>query len=150
MIPRLRYLFFLAWMSLSAQAQRPTLVELFKAMPDSVLPILTQNNRLDMIDFMEAGMKAEVTNLLDGQSVMTALSADSLSIRLDSVLQIDMRTETVSDSTILIKVRRTYRTSKKEEEQVTDVYDAKWHLLPLLRREQSSLLRRDEKVFMAP
>lgn len=150
MIPRLRYLFFLAWMSLTAQAQRSTMAELFKAMPDSVLPILTQNNRLDMIDFMEAGMKAEVTNLLDGQSVMNALSADSLSIQLDSVLQIDMRTETASDSTILIKVRRTYRTSKKEEEQVTDVYDAEWHLLPLLRREQSSLLRRDEKVFMAP
>ena len=32
--------------------------DVFTAMPDSVLPTLTRNNRLDMIDFVASGMKA--------------------------------------------------------------------------------------------
>ncbi|MBR6998224.1 MAG: DUF3256 family protein, partial [Prevotella sp.] len=42
------------------------MADLFKAMPDSLMPYLTKNNRLDMIDFMEANMKAEITNQLEG------------------------------------------------------------------------------------
>ena len=76
--------------SLSSHAQEKTMSELFKAMPDSILPYLSENNRLDMIDFMEAKMKAEVTNLLDGKSEMTALTHDSLSITMNDVLTIDM------------------------------------------------------------
>jgi len=152
MISRLRCFSLTAWLILAVaiptQAQRATaMADLFKMMPDTVLPILSQNNRLDMIDFMEAGMKAEVTNLLEGQSVMTALSADSLSIRLDSALRVDMRLEHLADSTLQVVVSRTYRTSLGQEEQVTDVYNAEWHLLSELRRERSSLLRRDESLF---
>ena len=64
--------------------------EVFKQMPDSLMPYLTQNNRLDFIDFMESGMKAEVTNLTGGTSEMTALTDDSLSIRMSDALRVDM------------------------------------------------------------
>ena len=82
--------------SMGSRAQEKTMAELFKVMPDSLLPYLTTNNRLDMLDFMEANMKAEVTNLLDGKSEMTALAPDSLSIRMNSVLRIDMKVARVA------------------------------------------------------
>ena len=83
--------------ALGSHAQEKTMSELFKAMPDSLLPYLTTNNRLDMLDFMEAKMKAEVTNLLDGKSEMTALTHDSLSIRMNGVLRIDMKIVRVAE-----------------------------------------------------
>jgi hypothetical protein len=59
-------------------------------MPDSLMPYLTANNRLDFIDFLDSNMKAEVTNMTGGVSEMTALTDDSLSIRMSDALRVDM------------------------------------------------------------
>jgi len=67
-----------------------TLKDAFKQMPDSLMPYLTTNDRLDFIDFLDSGMKAEVTNQMGGTSEMTALTADSLSIRMSESLRVDM------------------------------------------------------------
>ena len=70
--------------------QTPSIKDVFKQMPDSLMPYLTQNNRLDFIDFMESNMKAEVSNLTGGTSEMTVLTDDSLSIRMSEALRVDM------------------------------------------------------------
>ena len=62
-------------------AQGLALRDAFRQMPDSVMPTLTQNNRLDCLDFLDAGMKAEVRNRLGGTSVMTASHWQSPSTR---------------------------------------------------------------------
>jgi DNA primase len=36
--------------------------ELVRTMPDSILTLLTRNDRLDFIDYLDSNMKAEVTN----------------------------------------------------------------------------------------
>ena len=41
-----------------------TAKDCFKAMPDSLTPLLTEVNKADCIDFLESKMKAEVTNRL--------------------------------------------------------------------------------------
>ena len=130
-----------------------SIAELFKVMPDSVMPVLTKNNRLDLIDFMEAKMKAEVTNLLDGKSEMTALTHDSLSIRMNSVLRIDMKlvsvAEPIDSSTQVIRVVRTYRLNEKQTERIVDVYSSVWRKLSSVV-EQSSLLKRDDELLSKP
>ena len=68
----------------------PSLKDVFKQMPDSLMPYLSQNNRLDFIDFMDSHMKAAVTNMTGGTSEMTALTDDSLSIRMSDALRVDM------------------------------------------------------------
>ena len=45
------------------QAQ-PKMREVFQRMPAMMLPYLTENNKLDFIDFIDSGMKAEVRNEL--------------------------------------------------------------------------------------
>ena len=47
--------------------------DVFLRMPDGLLPYLTENNRLDFIDFMDSGMKAVVNNELGGKSEMLSL-----------------------------------------------------------------------------
>ena len=71
-------------------AQDLKMRDVFKQIPDSLVPYLSQNNRLDFIDFLDSNMKAEVRNKLGGMSEMTALTDDSLSIRMSNALQVDM------------------------------------------------------------
>ena len=139
--------------SMGSRAQEKTMAELFKVMPDSLLPYLTTNNRLDMLDFMEANMKAEVTNLLDGKSEMTALAPDSLSIRMNSVLRIDMKVarvaEPVDSNTQIIRVIRTYTLHENQTERIVDVYSSVWRKLSSVIV-QSSLLKRDDELLSKP
>ncbi len=146
-------LFATLLVALTTQAQRPALADLFRQMPDTLLPYLTANNRLDMVDFIEAGMKAEVTNQLDGKSQMTQLSADSLTLQLNDVLTVSMRLDSIrqaADSTAyLIRVARRYRISDTQQQCLEDVYDTLWQRLSSTLV-SSTLLRRDEKVGLVP
>ena len=42
----------------TAQADSLTAADIFRQLPDSLTPYLSQNNRLDMLDFMSANMQA--------------------------------------------------------------------------------------------
>ena len=123
-----------------------TIATLFKSMPDTLMPYLSKNNRLDMVDFREANMKAEVTNLLEGKSEMTKLTVDSLTIRMSDILDIEMSLVVSEPSDTLIQVVRIYHTGDAITECVRDVYNFKWQLLSSAI-DHSSVLRRDDDVF---
>ena len=83
------FLFYLLGaLGLSAQT---TMRDLLKTMPDSIVPYLTVNNRLDMIDFMESNMDAVVTNAFGGKSQMLKLTDQYVSIQLSESSEIIMR-----------------------------------------------------------
>ena len=73
-----------------ASAQDLMIRDVFKQMPASLLPTLSENNLLDMLDFRDSKMKAEVTNRLGGKSEMTLLTDTTLSIRMSEALKVDM------------------------------------------------------------
>ena len=133
-------------------AQKPRIADVFKNMPDSLMPYLSANSRLDMIDFMEAGMRAEVTNLLQGDSEMTLLTADSLSIRMSEVLTIDLQlsgvAEPVDSSMFVVRMVRTYTINEHQTESIVDIYSTVWRHLSS-ERIVSSLLRRDEDILIS-
>lgn len=138
--------FLSVYFVLGAEAQRPVMSDLFKAMPDSLMPYLTKNNRLDMIDFMEAKMKAEVTNSLEGKSVMTALTADSLSIIMSNALQVDMKLLEHGDS-MVVCMQKTYKISERQVEKIVQLFSTVWCPLSEPEVVSSSLLKRDEELF---
>ena len=59
-----------------------TAKDCFKAMPDSLTPLLTEVNKADCIDFLESKMKAEVTNRLGQKSEMTELAPDYIRMQM--------------------------------------------------------------------
>lgn len=61
--------------------------DVFREMPDSIVPYLTENNRLDMLDFMDSHMKAVVQNRFDGHSEMLSLTDDSVTLKLSEALR---------------------------------------------------------------
>ena len=77
-----------------ASAQSVQIRDAFREMPDSLMPYLSKNNRLDFIDFLDSGMKAEVRNQLGGTSQMLSIADDSLSIQMNPSLRVDMIAET--------------------------------------------------------
>jgi hypothetical protein len=114
-------------------AQELTLRDVFRQMPDSLMPSLSVNNRLDFIDFMESNMKAAVRNRFDGISEMTALTDDSLSIRMSDALRVDMlllrldtSVDTIQDVVVFAE---TFLTDSIYGETVVKFYTPDWQLI---------------------
>ena len=82
--------------------------DIFASMPDSILPYLTRNNRLDCIDFIRNDMKAVVDNSLGGKSELKELTDDYLSMQLSptSFIEIKMLPE---GSDTIVCLNRTFQ-----------------------------------------
>jgi len=109
------------------------LKDVFRTMPDSLMPYLTENNRLDFIDFLDSGMKAEVKNSLGGNSQMTALTADSLSIRMSDALRVDMlllAPESPAGSDSIVCLVETFGTDSLSLQSVVSYFTIQWQRLP--------------------
>ena len=111
-------------------AQELKMRDVFRQMPDSLMPYLTQNNRLDFIDFIDSDMKAEVTNMMGGVSEMTALTDDSLSIRMSDALRVDMLlldldvpVDTIRQVVVFVE---TFLTDSIYGESVSKTYSVDW------------------------
>ena len=100
----------------------------FTAMPDSVMPLLTKNNRLDFIDFVDCGMTAIVTNRLDGKSRMDTLTDDYLLVSYTSSCEVAMKLLPVNDSTDVLCMVTTALATVPDSHIA--FYDAHWQPLP--------------------
>ena len=98
-----------------------------KSMPDSLMPYLSKNNRLDCIDFIQAGMKAEVRNLLDGKSELTMLTNRYAHFHLNAAVDLQLALLDGVDGQ-LICVVYTYGTDFRES--VIRFYTTSWQSLP--------------------
>lgn len=70
------------WLALASHASAQNMRETVRTMPDSILPLLTKNDRLDFIDYLDSNMKAEVTNKMGGKSEMTKITANYAHIKM--------------------------------------------------------------------
>lgn len=131
---------------LTAPAQN--IREVFRAMPDSIMPYLTKNAKLDMMDFMDANMKAAVNNELGGESRMLFLSDDSLAIKMSNALMFELSLEK-ADTNMVIVMKRTYQIKERHEEVLINRFSSSWRPISesLIR---STLLGRDDEVFSKP
>ncbi|MBR6828139.1 MAG: DUF3256 family protein [Prevotella sp.] len=118
--------FFLVMTAMVSSADSLTVRSLFQSMPDSLLPYLSRNNRLDFIDFIDSKMKAEVVNELGGTSEMTALTDDSLSIRLNAVSKVDMLLlSTTTQERTIVLIRTLGRENDLTESDV-EYFTVQW------------------------
>ncbi|WP_338337258.1 DUF3256 family protein [Marseilla massiliensis] len=112
-----------------AAAQRQDMRDVFKHMPDSVLGYLSENNRLDMIDFIDSKMQAKVENGLGGTSRLDTITTDYLRLTLTPASTVEMRLlpcapgKGGADSTLVCLVA-TYGDSIRES--VVSYYTTRW------------------------
>lgn len=78
---------------------------LFLDAPDSIMPLLTPNNRADCVDFLDAGMRARVTNRFEGHSELLAISRDYMELRSSESSAMQMKLLPFKGDTIIAVVR---------------------------------------------
>ena len=104
-----------------------TMRELLKKMPDTVVPLLSHNNVLDCIDFVEHDAHAEVTNRMNGKSEMTELTPTLASFFLTSRSTLTLKYFANAGKGGLIYVVNTITTDSLSDSTVT-VYNSDWTL----------------------
>lgn len=153
MIKKMMMAFMLATTLHQASAQDSvTLRDVFKQMPDSLMPYLSKNNRLDFVDFLDSGMKAEVKNQLGGTSQMLSLGQDSLTIRMNPSLRTDLllmdstvvMVETFTVDSIYGQSRAHYFTTAWQPVATPQLSEAQKKRIS--RLEMQNILKRDEKM----
>lgn len=109
--------------------QAKSLRELWVSMPDSLVPVLTQNMRVEFTELQDMKVKAEVTTSLGDTSVMDTLTNDFMQIRLSRVctLQLKKLPQTGGDS--IICMVRTLAAPEKESEVM--FFDQQWQQLEM-------------------
>ena len=109
--------------SLFINGNAQNMKDILKEMPDSIIPLLTHNNILDCIDFLDSDMKAEVSNKMRGKSTMTKLSESYCCIELTCNSKIEFYIIKEGKEPI-IKSVHSYKAEKWNES--TTFYTTKW------------------------
>lgn len=103
---RLLILFVLysSFLTLSAQVR---MRDVFAKMPEEMLPFVTENNRLDCIDFIENNMQARAKNRFDENVELKKLTDNYLLFQTSEIGQLEMKLYQQTDSTAIICVVET-------------------------------------------
>lgn len=117
---RLLFSFLLLLSAASAGAQT-NINAVFVSLPDSLLPLLTRNDRLDLLDYHEAGMEARVTNSLGGTTTLLERNDTTICLQLTVVSR--WRLTAVTDSLGTVRYRITKTFFLPEEWQSEEWYD---------------------------
>lgn len=81
----------LAWILSGSVSAQATMADVLRHMPDSIVPYLTENNRLDCIDFKDSNMDAVVRNSLEGKSELKVLSGRYADFQLNESHRMQLR-----------------------------------------------------------
>ena len=127
MMRRSVYIFLLLFVAIFQASARTPMREWLVSMPDSVMPLLAKNDRLDFIDFCEAKMEAVVTNRLDGRSRMHTLTDDFVQISYTASTDVAMKLLPVNDTTDVLCMVTTMKASVCDSRIA--FYDASWQPL---------------------
>lgn len=119
------FILLLLMTSVSAMAQTK-MRDIMAEAPDSIFPMLTKNDRLDCIDYLENGMQARVKNVVDDYAQLEALTADYLRIKLSKASIMEMKLLPREQDTVLYVCRTYY--GPVADSDIT-LYDLQWNVL---------------------
>lgn len=136
----------------------------FVSMPDSIVPLFTQVNKEDCIDFLDSGMKSVVTNRFGKKSEMKVLSEDYVLMQSTESSTLEMKLLPIDDSTKVVCMVKTvcalacdseihfYTTDWKRELAVADflvVPDVDMFFLPAdLASDDYDFIRKKADIYL--
>ena len=71
--------------------QTVTIGDVFCQMPKTMFPYLTNNNKLDLVDFIKSGMKSEVVNEFDDTTKLVKMTDDYILLEASKSLTVEMK-----------------------------------------------------------
>ena len=104
------------WMLVSLVCLRADVMRnYFRDCPDDFFLMLTHNNKLDMLDFMDSKMAAVVKNIYGEQSQLLELNDDYLRIRTSAASMTEMKLLTIGRDTLICVVKTLYAPEPESE-----------------------------------
>jgi Protein of unknown function (DUF3256). len=103
------------------------MLEIWKSMPDSMLPYIDRNHRQEMTDFIAMGLKGDVDNLLQGKSIMDTLTQSYIHVTLNESAIMQLRRLPFKGGDSLVCVVRTWKGPVMESE--VSFYNQDWQAL---------------------
>ena len=100
----MKLLTILILLAVSITGKAQTMKQLFTNMPDTILPTLSKNDRLDMVDLIENNMQNEVTNRLKGKSRLTKLTDNLAKIQLSELAEVQLCKLPTPDSYLICMI----------------------------------------------
>lgn len=119
------FILFTFHFSILASFAQIKMRDVFAAIPDSLLPMVTTNNRLDCIDFIENDMQARVKNKSGDFVELKKLTGDYLLFETSKVSVVEMKLFATSDSTAVICVVETVKGPASDSD--ISFYDQSWN-----------------------
>lgn len=123
------FILFALLFSVNAVAQGVQMRNLFASMPDSLLPMMTKNNRLDCIDFIENDMEAKVRNRLDDYVELKTLTQDYLLLQTSEQSRVEMKYVAKGDTAGIVYLVRTYYGPAGDSS--IECYDQDWRVVKM-------------------
>lgn len=100
------------------------MADVFRTMPDSLLLLLSNNDRMDLLDFVESGMTARVTNRLDAKTTLDKLTDDFLHLTVTPLSVMEMKLLPLNDTLQAVAVVKTVAGPAKDS--VVRLYLSDW------------------------
>lgn len=122
-------LFCLALLQVFPIHSQPLMRDVFAAMPDTLLPMVTRNNRLDCIDFIENDMEARVRNKVDEYVTLEALTPNYARFRTSASAFLELKL--INDSLLcMVKTVEAGADSLRLQDSNIFFYTPEWKPLP--------------------
>lgn len=122
---RLLFTFIIVLSALAGNAK--SMKELWAAIPDSLVPSVDKNHRLEMTDFIGMGLKGDVDNTMGGKSVMDTLNDNFIQVKLSEASSMQIKRLPVAGADSILCVVQTW--NAPEGESSIAFYNENWQRL---------------------
>ena len=68
-----------------------SMVDIWKAIPDSLMPYIERKHRTEMVEFIRMGLKGDVDNLLGSKSTMDSLTSNFIQVRASEAMMMQIK-----------------------------------------------------------
>lgn len=125
-------------------SQAKNIREIWLSMPDSLISYLDKNKRIEMVDYIDMKVRADVKNSLEGSSVMDTLTHDFLQVTLNEACTLQMRILPTENGDTVFCLTKTLRGPLAESE--TSIYDQDWQKIKALDFSSQELIDKPDTM----
>ena len=128
-------------------SQAKDIREIWFSMPDSLISYLDKSKRIEMVDYIDMKVKADVKNALEGTSVMDTLTNEFLQVTLNEACTLQMRTLPSENGDTLFCLSKTLRGPLAESE--VSIYNQDWQKIKTLSFNAQELITKPDTMSQA-
>lgn len=125
----LRTLISLLLLTVSMTAGAKSMRELWLTIPDSLMPYVDKNHRIEMVEFLGMNLRGDVDNLFGSKSEMDTLTNDYTSLTLNEAVEVQLKRLPMDGSDSIVCMLRTIKGPAPESEMTFFTQD--WQPLNL-------------------